>query len=441
MIQSIYNQVGKVGLTPCSKERTKQPIPLLKSNFLGEFQTELEKKLARESIDAVTDRYTYPGSDSPTTDINAVSTIYEALDYALALVKSYQSKDVENTVFTIKSNLEALTDIVKDPNTGLDKVNSTITTINSQITNLNTRLDELDVSEQISQWVTNHSGAVSLDEKGKLGFAISKADGNAISTKDDGLYVENAAAAVYHSELGDNVTMNETIGGLSQGTKVSDLKGTEFSKILDKLLFPIYTRELVYPQITSNVVSQLAEINSTIIPTDTTFVQGDAGALISKTDTISYNGQPYTDSTYTKVGDYTYSVSVSYKAGDYLIDDRGNTTTQRVEAGTINQDVAVITVTYPWYYQKDTKGPLVIWSTQSDVMEIELSGTPSIKIPGANSTLDVFKVNGGLGFLDVDMNGWKTSTEQINGITYKVWTKTDSYASVLPHQIQFTTAQ
>ena len=60
MIHSIYNQVGKVGLTPCSKERPKQLIPLLKSNFLGEFQTELEKKLARESIGVtVTGKYTY----------------------------------------------------------------------------------------------------------------------------------------------------------------------------------------------------------------------------------------------------------------------------------------------------------------------------------------------------------------------------------------------
>lgn len=73
-------------------------------------------------------------------------------------------------------------------------------------------------------------------------------------------------------------------------------------------------------------------------------------------------------------------------------------------------------------------------------MEINLSGKAVIKIPGTNSTLDSLKVNGGLGFLDVNMSGWTKTTEQINDYTYQVWTKNDSYASELPHQIQFTLA-
>ena len=77
---------------------------------------------------------------------------------------------------------------------------------------------------------------------------------------------------------------------------------------------------------------------------------------------------------------------------------------------------------------------------QSNIMEINLSGKAVIKIPGANSTLDSLKVNGGLGFLEIDMSGWTKSIEQINDYTYQVWTKNDSYASELPHQIQFTLA-
>jgi hypothetical protein len=44
-------------------------------------------------------------------------------------------------------------------------------------------------------------------------------------------------------------------------------------------------------------------------------------------------------------------------------------------------------------------------------MEINLSGKAVIKIPGINSTLNSLKVNGGLGFLDVDMSGWTKTTE------------------------------
>ena len=44
-------------------------------------------------------------------------------------------------------------------------------------------------------------------------------------------------------------------------------------------------------------------------------------------------------------------------------------------------------------------------------MEINLTGNAIIKIPGSNSTLDALKVDGGLGFLDVDMSGWTKTTE------------------------------
>jgi hypothetical protein len=42
-----------------------------------------------------------------------------------------------------------------------------------------------------------------------------------------------------------------------------------------------------------------------------------------------------------------------------------------------------------------------------------------------------------MGYLDVDLAGWTTGTETINGITYKTWTKNDSYVSLIPHQINF----
>lgn len=436
MIHSIYNQVGKVGLTPCSKERPKQLIPLLKSNFLGEFQTELEKKLARESI-GVTGKYTY--QPDHITNIEQITSIYEALNYVLTLAKSYQDKKIEKQIETIKANINQLTSTITNQGEELSNLQELVNTINTQVGVLNSQLANLNVDDKIEAWIRTHSGSVALNEESKLDFAISQAEGNAIKSNADGLYVESSSAAVYKSELQDNIKMNISVGGLKQGTKVSDLKGKAFSTILDKLLFPVLVRELVQPYVVSNVSSQLVEVGSPIIPASTTFIKGDAGEITSKTDSITHNDQAYTESTYTELGDYIYKVVIDYSAGEYLIDDRGQTTDKRIEAGSINKTVATISATYPWYYNTH-KGTLVKYGTQSNIMEINLSGKAVIKIPGANSTLDSLKVNGGLGFLEIDMSGWTKSIEQINDYTYQVWTKNDSYASELPHQIQFTLA-
>ena len=351
MIHSIYNQVGKVGLTPCSKERPKQLIPLLKSNFLGEFQTELEKKLARESIGVtVTGKYIYKPDSDHITNIEQITSIYEALDYALTLAKSYQDKKIEEQIETIKANINQLTSTITNQRGELSTLKELVNTINTQVGTLNGQLANLNVDDKIEAWIRAHSGSVALNEESKLDFAISQAEGNAIKSNEDGLYVENSAAAVYKSELSDNIKMNTSVGGLKQGTKVSDLKGKAFSTILDKLLFPVLIRELVQPYVVSNVSSQLVEVNSPIIPASTTFIKGDAGDITSKTDSITHNDQTYTESTYTELGDYTYKVVIDYSAGEYLIDDRGQTTDKRIEAGSINKTVATISATYPWYY-------------------------------------------------------------------------------------------
>ena len=346
MIHSIYNQVGKVGLTPCSKERPKQLIPLLKSNFLGEFQTELEKKLARESIGVtVTGKYIYKPDSDHITNIEQITSIYEALDYALTLAKSYQDKKIEEQIETIKTNINQLTSTTTSQGQELSDLQELVNTINTQVGTLNGQLANLNVDDKIEAWIRTHSGSVALNEESKLDFAISQAEGNAIKSNEDGLYVESSAAAIYKSELSDNIKMNTSVGGLKQGTKVSDLKGKAFSTILDKLLFPVLIRELVQPYVVSNVSSQLVEVGDPIIPASTTFIKGDAGEVTSKTDSITHNNQAYTESTYTELGDYIYNVVVNYSAGEYLVDDRGQTTDKRIEAGSINKTVATISAT------------------------------------------------------------------------------------------------
>ena len=60
MIQSIYAAVSNGTSVNCGKKISKyqaQPIPLMKSNYLGEFWTQLEKAKARRNL-GLGDEYT-----------------------------------------------------------------------------------------------------------------------------------------------------------------------------------------------------------------------------------------------------------------------------------------------------------------------------------------------------------------------------------------------
>jgi hypothetical protein len=99
-------------------------------------------------------------------------------------------------------------------------------------------------------------------------------------------------------------------------------------------------------------------------------------------------------------------------------------------------------VTYPWFVGSVEDGVLkqvlVPINEISGFLDFSLTKHAVIKIPGTHSVIHSFRVDSGLGYLDVDMEGWTESQEVINGITYKVYTKIDNYAAILPHRINFT---
>jgi hypothetical protein len=99
-------------------------------------------------------------------------------------------------------------------------------------------------------------------------------------------------------------------------------------------------------------------------------------------------------------------------------------------------------VTYPWFAGSVENGVLkqvlVPVNEVSGFLDFSLTKHGVIKIPGTRSVIHSFRVDSGLGYLDVDMDGWTESQEVINGVTYKVYTKIDNYAAILPHRINFT---
>lgn len=480
MIQPIYTSVSNAELKPCNNNLIKsEPIPLIKDKYLGEFRTELEKSKVRKNLgiaDAasllwgniqgtieeqedlvkyVEQKWAY--SNATVGDVNSVK---EALDYALHFISQYESDteavqqlktDIANVQTTISTLETQLTEKIDSNASDIKTISSQIETINSAITNINTAIETIDVDKNILNWVKNNIGK-SLSYDTSLEVSVSKDTNNAVTIKDDGLYVEDKSGDIEslqqnQTTLTEAVTKNtsdiasiptyyqttlsdDTVS--SNGTTVADLKGKAFSEIIDALVFPASVRNLVQPRLYYSFTTQIVEVGSATLTPTLTFVQNDAGAEISRTESVS--GE------YTTVGTYTHTGSVSYAAGEYLVNSRGETTDKRVEAGTLTA-IATVIATYPWYSGTATqlvKQELIPFNQSSGDITISLTGKAVIKLPGANTQLNSFMVDGGLGYLNVDLSSWTTSTESLNGITYKVWTKNDEYSSILPHKINFT---
>jgi hypothetical protein len=115
------------------------------------------------------------------------------------------------------------------------------------------------------------------------------------------------------------------------------------------MLFPTTVRDLVYPTLSYKPSSQqLIEVGSAFTRPVLTFTKNDAGPETERTEKVTFNGTEIEVTAYDQLGTYEYQGSVSYNAGSYLIDNKGQTTDIRVEAGTISATASVET-TYPWY--------------------------------------------------------------------------------------------
>ena len=465
-IQTIYTQVDNAKLEPCKKGKPVPPlkVPLLRNNYLGEYRTQVEKDkvLKNLGILGATGKYTYP-SDVQLDSYKDIKTVQQALDYCIRLIQSYEVSDKNikqliEDVQTIQQNITGLQTSIQQNTENITTINDSIEQINNQILEFDKKLEELNVDDKITNRINQHlqnSKTIELVEN-TLEVKISQEENNAVQTKEDGIYIQDNT-----KQVNDNTQAIEglqdsdkyitktsgpspyTVGGIQEGTTAESLTGKSISDILDLMLFPVYVRNLIPPTLVYSALPSLVEVGSSLLHPELTFTQNDAGSQTSTVETILFNDSSYDSASYIGIGVYKYEATVNYEAGEYLINNKGEITDSRIEAGNISTSVSTI-ATYPWYIGTNTqvfKQRLVAFNTDSGIQEISLSGRAVIKLPGANSQLLSFKVNGGLGFLNVDLDSWEQTTEQINGITYKVWTKKDEYLSVLPHQLQFNLAQ
>lgn len=491
----------------------------MKSNYLGEFRTALEKAKARRNL-GIGDEYSLTwgnitGHIEDNQDLvnfienqwkyeyispyiqQEIKNVKEALDYALYYVSTYEANDQQ--VQQLTQDFNALTQYVNSVQsqlqqgitsnaTDIQTLENNINNINQAISNINNALITINVDKNIHDWVENNLGESTTlyfkditettvnpetgEETTEVVFQvievkISQAEGNILEEKNDGLYVksyDNDIQAINNNiqsingnitELQQKQTQTEqslegltyttslpdsTISPVHEGVTVEQLKNKSMSEILDEVLFPAEVRELVEPSIEYSDIATLVARNTPVYYPQVEYLAGDAGETTASSNTLTFNGSSYDESYYNNVGTYIFTAIIQYDAGEYLRNNRGELTNKRIEDGAVSVTKSV-KVTYPWYAGDETgvtQQELVPIGERSGILDFSLNRHGVIKIPGINSVIHSFRLDSGLGYLDVDMNGWNQSTEQINGIMYKVYTKIDSYAAILPHQINFT---
>ena len=499
MIQSIYAAVSNGNNVHCGKRIPKyqaQPIPLMKSNYLGEFRTQLEKAKARKNL-GIGDEFlltwgNITGRIEDNKDLTTfienqwkyeyvspyiqkeIKNVKQALDYALHYVSTYEANDqavnkLSQKFDTLTSHVdevqEQLQNNINLNSTRISDIQNNIQSINKLISDINEDLKTINVDKNIYNWVRQNLEQSStiyfkeITDAEEVTFQIievkiSQEEKNALIVKEDGIYVEDFSKDInnikQHQEYIDKSLVdlkyntelpNSTTSTTHKGITVEQLKNKSMSKILDEVLFPAEVRDLIEPTISYSDIEDLIEINTPVYFPNIEYLAGDAGETISQTNILTFRGLEYTEDYYSNVGTYIFTATIQYSDGEYLKNNREEITDIRVESGEISTTKNV-KVTYPWFAGSTEDGVqkqiLVPINEVSGYIDISLSKHAIIKIPGAKSTLNSFRVDSGLGYLDVDISGWEQTQEYINEVPYKVWTKKDEYVAILPHKINFT---
>lgn len=203
----------------------------------------------------------------------------------------------------------------------------------------------------------------------------------------------------YTTDLPDSLVVPQTIGGISKGTKVSDLEGSTISQMFDNLLFPEVQPAIQAPSATIHfkdtfspngvyevgATAPIAANFSTSFNRGTCTVVGQAdknraGNLDSGNSFIYYGGNTSTKALPAKVtlGTMQYNYHAAYAQGDTLVTSKGNkasVTPNPLPAGSVNSGNLAIFGTYPYYCNGQSA------SSSSGDSNFPTSATPDTKLP------------------------------------------------------------
>ena len=263
----------------------------------------------------------------------------------------------------------------------------------------------------------------------------------------------------YKSELSGNIKMYNAVGGISSGTKVSNLTGKTVNDILDDLLFPLLTPKstdhtdpsisgfeltpddspvLINSNVTKNVSNAIFNPGKwTKYDTSINY----AGTIASSAYTFTINGTTFTKTTissitgltsfpsqYTTPGDHEYKVTINYNKGPYPVNSRGIQYTGLTAPASSITLTKNINVTYPWFATTATAGALtqqstlIKWTTSDmNTGEFELkphttTASQKFSIPRSVKTISLFDTASGTWKAD-SLSNWTLTNENktING--------------------------
>ena len=240
----------------------------------------------------------------------------------------------------------------------------------------------------------------------------------------------------------DSLTQVTTeIGSIKAGSTLADLAGKSYSEIIDAMLVNEVWNDPRYVHAVSlgNVISLVKVGTSVVTPAITavwnTNIQSNSIKTITHNLVKTILGS--SETVYNKSGNSTFVLTYSYPEGYYdIVSNLGNTKRITVPSKTNATISKTVTATYPWFI--NTTEQVLVAIGDSKTIEVELTGSPSIKVPFTNSTVTI-QADLGFGWMNVD---WNVTTDNTNlggavdeTVPYKVYSKPDSYFNSVKHKI------
>ena len=245
----------------------------------------------------------------------------------------------------------------------------------------------------------------------------------------------------YNPTLDSSTQVTTEIGSIKAGSTLADLAGKSYSEIIDAILVNEVWNDPGYKHNISlgNVTSLVKVGSSVVIPAITAVwnnnIQSNSTKVIINNLVKTILGS--SETVYNKSGNSTFVLTYSYPEGYYdIVSNLDNTKIITVPSKTNATISKTVTATYPWFINTTEQALVAIGDSKT--IEVELTGSPSIKVPFTNSTVTI-QADLGFGWMDVD---WDVSIDNTNlggavdeTVPYKVYSKSDSYSNSVKHKI------
>ena len=245
----------------------------------------------------------------------------------------------------------------------------------------------------------------------------------------------------YNPTLDSSTKVTTEIGSIKAGSTLADLAGKSYSEIIDAMLVNEVWNDPRYKHtINLGNVTSLVKVGTSVVTPAITVVWNN-NIQSNNVKTITYNLAKTilgsSETVYNKSGNSTFVLTYSYPEGYYdITSNLGNTKRITVPSKTNATISKIVTATYPWFINTTEQALVAIGDSKT--IEVELTGSPSIKVPFTNSTVTI-QADLGFGWMDVN---WAISIDNTNlggavdeTVPYKLYSKSDSYSNSDKHKI------